>query len=237
LEGVTNNNVDVSVDTLRTCLLPQLKQFGIEDGIELKITKRGAVPKGGGLVSFTCPVVKQLKPIVNINVGHVKRIRGIAYATRVSPQMSNRTIETARGLLTRYIPDVYIFSDVYKGPESGLSPGYALTLVAETTTGVLYSAECAFQPRKIEEQEPNTDEAAVLSSSPPEKYLENDYTFPTPEDLGIRVARSLLKEIKIGGCVDSTTQWLSVLFSALGPEDVSKLRVGSISPFTYLYIY
>jgi RNA 3'-terminal phosphate cyclase-like protein len=28
-------------------------------------------------------------------------------------------IEAARGVLNRYIPDIYLYSDVYKGEESG----------------------------------------------------------------------------------------------------------------------
>jgi len=41
------------------------------------------------------------------------------HAVRVSPQFSNRMIEAARSVLNRYIPDIYLYSDVYKGEESG----------------------------------------------------------------------------------------------------------------------
>jgi RNA 3'-terminal phosphate cyclase-like protein len=67
-------------------------------------------------------------------------------------------IEAARSVLNRYIPDTYLYSDVYKGEESGKyvqfvsyqarlslyfarSPGYALSLVADTTTSALHCAE------------------------------------------------------------------------------------------------
>lgn len=70
--------------------------------------------------------------------------------------MSNRMIDAARSVLNRYIPDIYLYSDVYKGDESGKlviflrftiftaeksefrSPGYALSLLSESTTGVLH---------------------------------------------------------------------------------------------------
>jgi RNA 3'-terminal phosphate cyclase-like protein len=234
LSGITNNNVDPSVDSIRTVLLPQLKKFGVgADGggtLELKITRRGAPPLGGGLVSFSCPTVKSLKPFCQTTPGQIKKIRGIAYATRVSPQMSNRIVESARSLLTRYIPDVYIYSDVYRGLESGLSPGYSCTLVAESTTECLISAECAFQPRKGDQVEKGA------STTLPDSVLQEDYTFATPEDLGIRAARLLLREIKMGGCVDSTGQWLTILFCALCPEDVSKIRVGGVTPFTVKFL-
>jgi hypothetical protein len=42
-----------------------------------------------------------------------------SHAVRVSPQFSNRMIEASRSILNRYIPDIYVYSDVYKGEESG----------------------------------------------------------------------------------------------------------------------
>ena len=49
-------------------------------------------------------------------------MRGLAYSTRVSPQTANRMVDSARGLLNHWIPDVYIYTDHYKGEESGKSP-------------------------------------------------------------------------------------------------------------------
>lgn len=50
-------------------------------------------------------------------------------------------VDACRQELNKFIPDVYIYTDHYKGNESGLSPGYGLSLVAETTEGCLFSAE------------------------------------------------------------------------------------------------
>ena len=41
----------------------------------------------------------------------VKRVRGVAWATRVSPQMCNRLVDGARGVLNELLADVYIFTD------------------------------------------------------------------------------------------------------------------------------
>lgn len=82
------------------------------------------------------------------------------------------------------------------------SPGFALSLVAESTTGALLSAEKAAQP----------GDAA--------------------EDVGLMAAKMLLREISKGGCVDTSSQWLNLLLMVLSPEDVSKIRVGQLSPFT-----
>jgi RNA 3'-terminal phosphate cyclase-like protein len=41
------------------------------------------------------------------------------------------------------LADVYIFTDHMTGPSAGASPGYGITLVAETTSGRLLAAEAA----------------------------------------------------------------------------------------------
>jgi RNA 3'-terminal phosphate cyclase-like protein len=80
------------------------------------------------------------------------------------------------------------------------SPGYGLTLVSQSSTSVLHSAEC-------------------LSSSEP----------TTPEDVALHAARMLLDEIGRGGCVDSRHQWLVMLLMVLGKEDVGKCMMGDLT--------
>ncbi|KAJ1811978.1 hypothetical protein LPJ75_003884, partial [Coemansia sp. RSA 2598] len=206
LRGITMNNTDLSVDTIRTATLVNYRNFGIEEGVELKITKRGAPPKGGGEVRFMCPVVRAVKPLNFVDQGKIRRIRGIAYATRVSPQTANRIVEAARGELNRFIPDIYIYTDVYKGAESGLSPGFGLSLVAESTTGALMTAELCANPGDA------------------------------PEDVGRDAAKMLLNEIVRGGCFDSSHQWMALLMMVLGPEHVSRTRIGKLTPFTIQYL-
>ena len=53
-----------------------------------QIVKRGAPPLGGGEVLLRLPVIKQLPPVSLTDEGMVKRIRGVAYSARVSPQAS-----------------------------------------------------------------------------------------------------------------------------------------------------
>ena len=52
-----------------------------------------------------------------------------------------RVVETAKGELLKFLPDVYIYTDHFTGPRSGKSPGFGLTLTAETTTGCFLTAE------------------------------------------------------------------------------------------------
>lgn len=41
------------------------------------------------------------------------------YSVRVSPQMANRMVESARGILNKFLPDIYIYTDHMKGVSSG----------------------------------------------------------------------------------------------------------------------
>jgi len=206
LNGITNDEQDLSVDIIRAVTLPFLRHFGIEDGLELKITKRGAQPLGGGQVILKVPVMKQLKPIQLIDCGHIQKIRGICYVTRVAPTIANRIIEGCRSILNQFTDDLYIYNDHYKGADSGLSPGYGLALMAESSTGMIISAEV------------------------------NGAAGDLPEDIGKNAGNLLLEEILNGGCIDSSNQGLPLLFMVLGPEDVSKIRIGKLTQFTINFL-
>ncbi|KAF9469162.1 RNA 3'-terminal phosphate cyclase/enolpyruvate transferase [Collybia nuda] len=206
LKGITTDENDLSVDLLRTVTLPYLQPFGISDGLELRIKKRGAPPAGGGEVQFLCPIIKQVKTLNFVEPGKIKRIRGIAHAVRVNPQFSNRMIEASRSVLNRYIPDIYLYSDVYKGDESGKSPGYALSLLAESSTAAIHCAEAV-------------SKAGVA-----------------PEDIGLEATRALIAEVNKGGCVDRKHQILVLLMMVLGSEDVGRCRMGEPTPRTIQFL-
>lgn len=142
LKGITNSKDSPSVDQIKSTALPLLIRFlVVDDGLELKIKQRGLRPLGGGEVVFKCPVRRVLKSVQFGDAGMVKRIRGVAYASKVSPTLANRTIESAKKTLLKFIPDIYIYSDQRKGAAGGNSPGFGINLVAETTNGVFFSAE------------------------------------------------------------------------------------------------
>jgi hypothetical protein len=44
-------------------------------------------------------------------------------------------------VLNKLLADVFVFTDHMSGKQAGASPGYGVTLVGETTTGCLISAE------------------------------------------------------------------------------------------------
>ncbi|GAB0090259.1 Probable RNA 3'-terminal phosphate cyclase-like protein [Sergentomyia squamirostris] len=213
LRGVTNSPESPSVDHIKAAAMPILKRFLIvDDGLELKIIKRGMMPAGGGEVLCKCPMRKNLHTLQLIKPGMIKRIRGVVYACRVSPALANRTVESAKGVMLKFLPDVYIHTDQSKGKSAGNSPGFGINLIAETIDGCFYSAETV------------------------SNLIKDGSTPSVPEELGQETAQKLLEEIYRGGCCDSTFQWLVVLYMALGQKNVTKFLTGPLSTYTIHFL-
>jgi RNA 3'-terminal phosphate cyclase-like protein len=176
--------------------------------VELEVRKRGCSPGGGGEVLLRVPPCRKLRAVEVVEEGLVRRVRGVAYACKVSPQMANRMAGEARGVLNNLLPDVFVVTDVAKGASSGASAGYGIILLAETTSGVLYCAEAAAKP-------------------PAPGGGAGDMT--SPEELGTQCAHQLLEEISRGGCVDSSRQALGLTLCAMSSEGASRLRLGPLT--------
>ncbi|KAL1999329.1 hypothetical protein VTN02DRAFT_4671 [Thermoascus thermophilus] len=206
---------DMSVDSVRTAILPLFNQFGIFNNIELRVLRRsnpGHNGKGGGgeVHLIFGHQVRLPKTLHLLNPGRIKKIRGVAYATGVSGSNNARMIDTARGILNSLVPDTYIFSDVSSAPlvpapeknnpsaKKKIGIGFGLSLVAESSTGCLYSADVA---------------------SPPAGGV-------TPEDLGKQCAYQLLETISKGGCAAPAAAPTMVTLMAMGSEDVGRLQLG-----------
>lgn len=215
LAGITNDQIDPTVDAMKASALPLLKRFiGDVEGskLDIKVNARGFRPEGGGQILVTCPMVRQLQPIQLDEAGKIKRIRGIAVAARVSPQMSNRMIDTSKGMMLQFLPDIYIYSDHNKGKTSGLSPGFAISLSAETTEGCIYTASA------VSNHKGSGDGPSI------------------PEDLAKDATYKLFEEINRGGCVDSISQSLALTMMAFNQRDVSKVRLGPLTIYTVHFL-
>jgi len=152
-------------------------------------------------VQVTQSYSQKLEAISLVDEGKIKRIRGLVTSAKVSPQLTTRVVDKLREIFNDYIPDVWINVDHYKKGQCGKQPGYAVSLTAETTTGTILTKDFNFGNKK---------------------------EFILPEDLGQRVAYSLLDEIFTGGCVDSCNQPTALLMMALSQGDnASQLKVGS----------
>jgi len=155
-----------------------------------------------GLVHLYCPAIRsELQAVDLTDVGLVKRIRGTVIVCKTkSTSNAARSAYTAKGVLQRLLPDIWIHTDTDN--RSSEHPALSVSLTAETTSGVKYTAETAGHAREA------------------------------PDDVGQRAACLLLQEVQRGGCVDSTMQALVLLLLCLTPEDVSRVRIGSLTPYT-----
>lgn len=206
---------DMSVDSVRTAILPLYAKFGIQNKIELRILKRSNPgPRGVGGAGEVQLIfghqVRLPKTLHLMNSGKIKRIRGVAYSTGVSGSNNARMIDTARGILNPFGADTYIFSDVSSAaivpaPERNnaaakkkIGVGFGLSLVAESSTGCLYSADLASPP----------------SGGQP------------PEDIGKQCAYQLLENISKSGCVSLAAASTLITLMSMGSEDVGRLQLG-----------
>ncbi|KAF2831283.1 18S rRNA biogenesis protein [Ophiobolus disseminans] len=206
---------DISADTVRTAILPLYKSFGVERNIELRILKRSCSPQagkgaGGEVQLVFNHQVRLPKTLHLMNPGRVKKIRGVAYCVEVPKTNNERMIHEARGVLNKFVPDTYIFSDAspapliptnQKGQASGKvkgAVGFGLSLVAESSTGCIYSADVC---------------------SPPEGGVPAD-------EIGRQCAHQLLEKISQAGCVESVAAQTVLMLMAMGSEDVGRVGLG-----------
>jgi len=206
---------DISVDTVRTAILPLYAKFGIDRNIELRILQRSNVgPRGRGGAGEVQLVfghqVRVPKTLHFMNCGRIKRIRGVAYSTGVSGSNNARMIAAARGVLNPFAADTYVFSDISSAalvaaPEKNnpaakkkVGLGFGLSLVAESSTGALYSADAASPPTGGE----------------------------PPEDIGQHCAYQLLESIARGGCTSLEAAPTIITLMAMGSEDVGRIQLG-----------
>jgi RNA 3'-terminal phosphate cyclase-like protein len=117
--------------------------------------------------------------------------------------MTTRLSTSARNFLTSFLPPsrIQIYSDPARG-NSG-SPGYGICLVAETSSGAIYTAE----------------------RTSPETPTEDT----TPEDIAEQCAQALLSEIAQGGCIDSfAAPMVTICCAALNGNkgDVGRISLG-----------
>lgn len=236
LRGVTNCATDPSADSWQAASCALLRRVcGASgegaDAPSLTLLRRGLPSAGGGEVLLRVPALRSLSRLRLSDPGLVKRVRGVAFTERVTPQAANRLVDAARGLLNRLIPDVYIFTDHRSGAGAGAAPGFGLSLFAETTTGCVLAADGvadAPPPSARGGGGGGDAEAGGDAAAPWRGEGLAGGTADTPEGLGLRVAAALLAEVRRGGCVDAGHDAIALLLALAGPEQVATLRLGRL---------
>jgi len=110
----------------------------------MKIVKRGYLPEAGGEVHIVVPTIRKLKQVNITEKGYIKRIRGVCAGSKVSTSILNEVKDQCKNIFLNYIPDVWIYTDFFKGDKTSISPGYSLSLKAETTTGGIITFDSCY---------------------------------------------------------------------------------------------
>ncbi|KAF5948007.1 hypothetical protein HYC85_013964 [Camellia sinensis] len=164
----------------------------------------GALPHGGGDVFLSVPTVRT---VTWIDEGMVKRLGELLFqqecllSLRIPLYMQLEEFLIACFRMSTYLLIIKL--------ELKLE-------IAETTIGCFISADTAVSYARGDEEGEIEDE-------------EKKELMP-PVDVGEQIASILLGKIE-RGVVDSTHQGLLFILCALCPQDVSKVRVGKLSPY------
>lgn len=188
IKGGTCGKWQASVDYLQNVLLPHLQRFA---KIELKVIKRGYYPKGGGEICLIIRPKYKLKDfsllwkeleeeVVKyelIEVGNLEQIKGIVNcsAELVDSEVGNRILMSAKKALQKLDVPVNIRVDYTKTKSIG----------GEFLLWTVYSKNGdAVGPNKV----------ILAFSTLIEKGIRS-------EEIGIKTAKKLIDEIKLGfGC-------------------------------------
>jgi RNA 3'-terminal phosphate cyclase (ATP) len=121
-------------------LLPLLKRLSV--AAELRVTKPGYYPKGGGLIELSVePIRDTLKPIKMIRQGDIVRIRGIAIASHLKKgEVAKRIAAACQETLAKQglSAQIEIIDD-----ETAHQKGAALCVWATTDEGCIIGADKA----------------------------------------------------------------------------------------------
>lgn len=88
--------------------------------------------------------MRKLKKINIEDKGYIKRVRGVCAGSKVATSILNEVKDQVKSAFLDYLPDVWIYTDYYKGDKASISPGYSLTLKAETTTSSIITFDAAY---------------------------------------------------------------------------------------------
>lgn len=141
LKGITNDGIDQGVDVLAQTLPIILEKFNLSSKQALiKINKRGYRPNAQGEVYLKVAKIARLDNCEWKEMGLVKRVRGICYASKVSVNFIGRAIAGAREVLNSFLPDVWVHSEYSKGGSGG-DGGMGISLWAEGNAGNIWTGE------------------------------------------------------------------------------------------------
>ena len=130
LIGGTDVRMAPPVDYMRNVFLKNLSLMGIK--AELQLIKRGHYPRGGGRVILRVNPVSNINNIEAIELGEIKKVRGLAHAVKLKRDVAERIALSATKMLKSEGLDPEI--DVEWSENNHLGPGAGITVWAESNS-------------------------------------------------------------------------------------------------------
>ncbi|CCM03826.1 uncharacterized protein FIBRA_05975 [Fibroporia radiculosa] len=178
------------------------RRFGLTP--DLRILKRGFVPKGGGevIVSVT-PQCDPLPSVVVTDRGSVTSIGGRAYVAGLPAHLATSMRDGAATILSRagMDPGLVNITAVREKPEEAIGSGSGIVLWAETSGGCVLGGSAIGAKGK------------------------------DPEKVGAEAAEELIRNLGHGGCVDEYLQDQMIIFLALA-KGRSLIKAGPLTLHT-----
>lgn len=169
--------------------------------------------------------LKLIKKIIERNQDnkYVKRIRGTAIISKCSTPFLSKMVDSARGVLNSFLPDVWISTELCK---NGKSLYYGLSLHSNTFQGGASAFDSEPNPSLFSPKIKLTN-----TNNIEENQNKNDP--PSPETIGRMAALQLLDEIHNSSSRVSTTQLPLVLtmMALSDSEQLSSIVIGRVSAF------
>ncbi|KAF7455718.1 RCL1 protein [Cryptosporidium felis] len=228
LSGRTDNSgVDHSADLVKMVTIPLINKLLPRIGeITLGISRRSVSQDSFGEILLGIPIIQKIDPItMDGPVGRIKRVRGVAWYTgSASAQVVVKMISKARGIMNRFIPDVWIYFDKPKKENSQFKEeltGFGITLVAESIKGAIKGSDSSCIPslsdlksllkfpREGDDQEellpsrPNSDDNTDVMSD----VSSGNYTDSSENNTEFS---NSVQEIQNSGEFDELTEWEKV---------------------------
>lgn len=136
LNGVSNNNEDLSMDCFKANIDSLLDKIVVGDTFSFDISKRSFYPDTSAEVKVIIPIIRFIEPLDLRDSGKVAKVRG-HYLSVNSNMLHNGIIDQARVIFNRILNDVWIDKNTQNGKDQ--TPGFGLSLWGITTTNTVYS--------------------------------------------------------------------------------------------------
>ena len=216
VRGGTDVSFSPSIDYMNHVFLPQISKYF--EKIDIKISRRGYFPKGGGIATLEIIPRKivEAMPVKLESKGRLLQIKGISHASKdlEKANVAERQAEAARIILRKY--GAVNISTEYR---DSFSTGSGITLWA------IFSSELMYDDNN--ELDVNPINPIILGSDALGERSKSS------EAVGEECARNLVKEMESGGAcdkhlADQLIPYLGLFKGKLKTSEITKHAITNI---------